>query len=394
MSRTTAPTGRALVLSYSNIASDPRVRRQIAWLSDAGWTVDTIGLGEHPGDDAHDHYELLAPQKWLTSKPGLVMAHTFLPNPAIFKRQVLARVPAKAKDRVYAGEYDLMIFNELEFSPWAEQIRGALAERAPRMHLDLHEYHNVQQRRQTLGGRITGAHYRWLRASIGSRAFDSRTVVNEPIGSLYLDEYEIPPMHPSRNTPAYVEQSPSPVDAGEIRLLFHGLASLQRGFAEILEAMRLLDERFSMTFMLMPNPTMRQWLADRIAAHPAKDRIRIVPPAPMPEIAQRINGYDLEIIFYQPTSHNLEYALPNKFFESIQGRLGVVVADGKTMAPIVREWGNGVVVDGFGGDDLAAALGALSAADVARIKQASHAAARELNAEAEGRSFIRAVLGV
>lgn len=393
MSQPAAPSGTALVLSYSNIASDPRVRRQIDWLTDAGWAVDTIGLGDHPSTAVRHHFPLLPPSTWVTSKPGLLLTHTLLPNRAIFERQVLSRIPGEVKQRIFSAEYALIVFNELEFSPWAAQIRAALGSAAPRMHLDLHEYHNAHQRRRTLGGRITGSHHRWLRASIGSPAFDSRTVVNEPIGSLYLEEYDIPPMRPSRNIPPYVEQSPSPVDDGEIRLLFHGLASMQRGFAEILEALRMLDERFSMTFMLMPNPVMHEWLRDQIETHPARDRIRIVDPAPMPEIAQRINEYDLEIIFYQPTSRNLEYALPNKFFESIQGRLGVIVAEGRTMAPIVREWGNGAVVDGFGGEDLARALAGLISDDVARMKQASDAAARVLNAEAEGRSFIETALG-
>ena len=111
------------------------------------------------------------------------------------------------------------------------------------------------------------------------------------------------------------------------------------------------------------------------------------------EIAERINEYDLEIIFYRPLNKNLEFAQPNKFFESIQGRLGIVVAEGKTMAPIVREWENGVVVSGFEGADLADALASLTAEDVAAMKEASDRAAREFNAEAEGRRFLTVISG-
>ena len=155
--------------------------------------------------------------------------------------------------------------------------------------------------------------------------------------------------------------------------------------------MRVLPARFSMTFMLMPNPAVRARLQEQIDAHPARDRIRIVPPAPMRELAERINGYDLEIIFYRPLERNLEFALPNKFFEAVQGRLGVVVGESPAMAELVREHGIGVVVPGFEGTDLAAALDALTPDDVERIKAASHRAADVLNAEVEREAFLAAV---
>jgi hypothetical protein len=283
------------------------------------------------------------------------------------------------------------VLNETEFAPWvSEKGAYAIADRT-RVHLDLHEFHNPHQRRKTFGGRLTSHHYRWARGHIGNQAFSSRSVVNDPIGQLYLKEFDIPPMIEVRNAPTFVDQDPSPVDPENIRMLFHGLGSFQRGFAEILEAMRLLPKQFSMTFMLMPNPALEEWLRTQIAEHPAKERLHIVEPAPMREIAARINKYDLEIIFYRPTSKNLEFAQPNKFFESMQGRLGIVVGETATMAPIVREWGNGVVVPGFDGEDLAASLSPLTAEDVAQMKVATSAAAARLNAETEGERFLSAV---
>jgi len=249
------------------------------------------------------------------------------------------------------------------------------------------------RRRNTLGGRLTSSHYRWIRNFIGCPAFDSRSVVCAPIGELYSREFSIDPPTVIQSAPEFVMQDPGPVDPTEIKLIYHGMASYFRGFSEILEAMRLLPRHFSMTFMLMPDAAVHAQLREEIALHPAKDRIHIVAPAPMPEIAQRINAFDLEIIFFRPRNKNYEFALPNKFFESIQGRLGLIVNEGRTMAPIVREWGNGLVVDGFEGSDLAAALAPLTADEVDRMKHASAQAARHLNAAAEGQTFLRAVLG-
>lgn len=382
----------ALVLSYSDIASDPRVRRQIDWLAGGGWVVDTIGLGNDPSPLVRDHFPLSAPSRWTTTRAGVLLTHFSLPPRRRFQLQFTNRVDDEALVRLRTGLYDLVVFNETEFLPWVSDQRTFTPEAMhAKIHLDLHEYHNPRVRRQTLGARLTGSHYRWVRRHIGHPAFTSRSVVNEPIGQLYVKEFGIEPPVPSRNIPRYESLTPSAVDPGEIRLLFHGLAAWQRGFTEILDAMRVLPERFTMTFMLMPNRAVVDELQALIDAHPARHRMRIVPPAPMRDIARSINEFDLEIIFYRPLAPNLEFALPNKFFEAVQGRLGVVVGESPAMAAVVREFGNGVIVSGFDASDLAETLAALSSEDIAGFKAAANDAAHQLNSEAEGRAFLAAI---
>lgn len=383
-----ADSRAALVLSYSNIESDPRVRRQIDWLTGDGWAVDTLGLGASP--EVREHFTIAPPRAWMLTKWGAAAVHLLIPHRLTFRITLLSRVPKALRKRIRAGEYQLVVFNETEFGPWLSTSRdfaGAAASGRARLHLDLHEYHHPERRRNTFGGRLTSGYYRWVRSFMGHSAFTSRSAVNDPIGRLHAGEFGFAPPVEMRNIPPYAELAPTPVDPGEIKLLFHGMASMQRGFREILEAMRILPEHFSMTFMLMPNPKVHDWLREQFATHPAKDRLSIVPPAPMREITERINEYDLEIIYYRPHTKNLEFAQPNKFFEAIQARMGVVVAEGKTMAPIIRQWQNGVVVSGYEGSDLAAALAPLSADDVTAMKEASDQASRELNAEVEGARF-------
>jgi glycosyltransferase involved in cell wall biosynthesis len=339
-----------------------------------------------------DHFPLGSPRPWAVTKWGTLVSQTLIPRRRRFRLLLTDRVPREALDRLRRGDYDLVVFNEYEFLPWVLDPRDFTpVAMNGRRHLDIHEYRNPEYRRRTLGARLTARHYRWVRRQIGNPAFTSRTVVNAPIGDLYVQEFGIAPPVPVRNIPPFVDQAPQPVDRDDIRMLFHGLASWQRGFTEILQAMRTLPERFSMTFMLMPNPTVTAKLLAEIDAHPARDRIRIVPPAPMREIAQKINEFDLEIIFYRPLEHNLLYALPNKFFESVQGRLGVVIGESPAMAEIVREHGFGIVVPGFEASDLAAALNNLTAEDVGELKSAADRAAHRLNAETEGRAFIAAI---
>lgn len=383
----------ALVLSYSDIASDPRVRREVDWLTTDGWSVDTLGLGQHPAPEVREHYELAPARGWTTNRIGLLAAHLLLPQRLRFRALMSSRIPEPLRERVRAGRYDLIVFNELEFAPWLDDDRDFTPAALKGLHhLDLHEYHNPDRRRQTLGARITGAHYRWGRSHIASARFTSRSVVNTPIGRLYADEFGIPTPAPVRNAPPYVaDLEPTPVDPHEIRMLFHGLPSWSRGFTEILAALRELPPRFSMTFMLTSNPPVLAMLRDEISRHPARERIHIVPPAPMREIAQCINEYDIEIVFYKPTGINLQYAMPNKFFEAAQGRLALVVGETETMAPLVREHGHGVVVPEFTWESLRDTLRELDAERVIEMKARSAVVAARLNSASEGRAFLAAI---
>ncbi|GAT72645.1 putative glycosyltransferase [Microbacterium sp. HM58-2] len=391
---TEAPASRtALVLSFSDIASDPRVRREIDWLEGDGWTVDTLGFGVHPAPSVNDHFVLGDQLWWVRGRVGVLLVHLLLPARLRFRALMRSRIPRALRERVRAGHYDLIVFNELEFAPWVED-RGDFTTEAMLglRHLDLHEYHNPDMRRRNLGGKITSSQYRWGRRHIGSRRFTSRTVVNTPIGRLYAEEFGIPVPAEVRNAPPYVQDLvPSDVAEDDIRLLFHGLPSWARGFQEILAALRELPPRFSMTFMLTSNPVVHEMLRQELSDHPARDRIRIVPPAPMREIAQRINEYDVEIVFYRPTGINLQYAMPNKFFEAAQGRLALIVGETETMAPIVREYGHGVVVPEFTWESLRDTLALLDAAQVAEMKERSAVVAREINSEGEGRAFLAAI---
>jgi hypothetical protein len=96
-------------------------------------------------------------------------------------------------------------------------------------------------------------------------------------------------------------------------------------------------------------------------------------------------------MFYQPDSRNLEFSLPNKFFEAIQGRLGLVIGESPMMSEIVTEYGNGVIVDGWSTEDLAATLAALTGERIAALKSASHRAAMDINAETERAAFLESI---
>lgn len=381
----------ALVIVLSEAHNDPRVRRQLTWLHRDGWTVDTIGLGHVPSHEVRDHFTLADQAPWVRTRVGSAVVYGLLPRRWMFRRVAVDRIPREALARIAKGEYDLVVFDDTDYIPLIKDPRVfTKAARSGHAHLDIHEYRESRQR-LTPWRLLTRRYYRWQRSLIGDAAFDSRTTVASRIAEFYAEDFSIEPPALVRNSPPFHDQKPSPVDPSTVRLLFHGLASWARGFEQILDAMRLLDDRFSMTFMLTGNPNNIQRL--REAAHDLGDRVRIVPPVPMTDLSAAVNAFDLEIMFYPPTHRNVEFALPNKFFEAVQGRLGIVVGESPMMAELVDQYEMGVVVKGWTGENLANALRALTPDEITAFKSNSDRAARHLNAETEGAVFIAAVTG-
>src|SRR5690554_5568640 len=107
----------ALLVVLSNVSTDPRVRRQIAWLTTEGWTVDTLGLGPTPDAPIRSHFRMAQRSRFSRSGPVLGVTH-LLPYRTRFHALSRRLFPQEAIKRVRSQEYDLILFNDTHLLPW------------------------------------------------------------------------------------------------------------------------------------------------------------------------------------------------------------------------------------------------------------------------------------
>lgn len=374
-----SPTRKsALVICYSGVGSDARVSNQIRWLEGSGYRVDVLSQGPDHPDATGERFRIGAP----SGRVQLII-NALLPPRARFRRGVGQFMP----DAELAGRrYDLIIVNDHHLLPWAVEHLPALA--AGPVVLDLHEVYSGNG--TTLLYKALIARYDdWLLTFITDPVFTQHLTVAEGIADLYRDQYGIARPGVIRNIAPYQDLEPSPVDPDNIVLVHHGYAAVERGIDIMLDAAMLLEPRYSLVLMVLGDDRS---LAP-LRAHPAiaAGRARFREPVGVTEVASALNGYDLELIFFPPRFANNIYALPNKFFEALQGRLGVVIGQSPEIVGFVREHGFGLIVDGWTGADLAAALNALSADEITAMKAAAHRAARDFSTLGEGPRFLREV---
>lgn len=181
------------------------------------------------------------------------------------------------------------------------------------------------------------------------------------------------------NAPGLVDLVPRSVDPQRIRVVHFGVAHPQRRLDLTIEAVGSLDERFSLDLFLVGREDRLEEVRRWAARYP---RVRVLPAVAMGDLTRVANGYDVGVHLLPLPIFNHRYALPNKFFEYVQGRLAVAIGPSVEMARIADEWGFGLVADDFTAAALARVIGEAGAQRIWECKQASHRAAQVLNAEA------------
>lgn len=192
--------------------------------------------------------------------------------------------------------------------------------------------------------------------------------------------------------PDYVELEPTaPSRDGDLALVYHGKANENRGIEELIRMAHLLDERFSITFVLVGGSSQyRQKLEALIAATP---RVTMELPVPLSQIAAATNKFDIGLCAIPPATFNLKHCLPNKLFEMIQARLAIVSWPSPDISRIVHQRGVGIVARDYGITSLAMAINSLTSDRIRSFKNNSHAAARSLSFETASELMINLTHG-
>ncbi|MFC7376607.1 glycosyltransferase [Brachybacterium sp. GCM10030267] len=354
-----------LILSFSELVRDPRVQRQIGLLA-RRYEVTTVGFGPTPHPDV-THRELPASTRaWPSNKRYLLSRryrHVYWDMSAVrAARQRLADL---------AGAVDVVLANDVNTLPlalWLAPRRG--------IHADLHEYAPREKEHVRSWRWFVAPYQRWICRTCLPRV-DAITTVSPGLAGEYAIRFGVD-VEVVTNAAAYEQRSPRPT--GEtIRLLHTGVARANRRLESMIDAMRGAPENLTLDLMLVPSePGYIETLRDRAADLPS---VSFRDPVPYTDLVEAVAGYDLSIVVFPDSTFNLQHSLPNKLFEAVQARTGVLVGPSPDMAALVREHGIGRVLDGADADSLRAALSTTTKEDVDRFKQAANASARELSAE-------------
>jgi hypothetical protein len=112
-------------------------------------------------------------------------------------------------------------------------------------------------------------------------------------------------------------------------------------------------------------------------------RVTVHPPVPPETLPRVLNQYDLGVFLYPLKTLSHLYHLPNKFFDYVQARLGLVFSPAPEIDAHIGEYGLGLITADTSADALVDALRDITVDDVNRYKKAADRAARSLSSESD-----------
>lgn len=359
---------KILILCYGNVASDPRVQRQIAALIQ-DFSIEVCAKGDSGinGIPFHPVYETPAPS--VSRKLKRFIQFTLRMYDAYYwdnyKKTLVARLAQK--------KYHVIIANDIHMLPLALGIAGSLS----KVYFDSHDYH-PREFDDELAWRIMYKPYigYLCRKYIPKAAAFSTS--SQSIAEGYQKYLNILP-HVITNATRYYDLQPATVKENDIRLIHHGAAIAGRKIEVMIETMKHLDKKYSLNLMLTGKGSAYYNKLKKAAAGCAN--IFFLDAVPLHDIISTINAYDIGFYCLASTNFNNRNLLPNKIFEFVQARLCVVVSPTHEMAKLVNDYKLGMVSAGFSPVDMANAIKSLTSGQIMQFKQNSHLAAKALTSE-------------
>lgn len=366
-----------VIIAFSDVTSDPRVRRQVETLSSAGIDVAVVGHA-NPGREL----------------PGLLVA---VPQTAPgWRRRIATAVrqfPAWLGHRAAMAGYwsnpvhraalrettalrpTLIHANDWVTLPVA--VFAAKQFNCPVLY-DSHEFATGEYEERMS--------WRWFFQRF-IKAVEERHIhkanrvltVSAGIAQELQSLYALPrPPAVVRNMPHYLEL-PLRKPTDRIQVLYHGRLHASRGLEALLDSVPLwqADRHF-----VIRGPGPKDYLAAlqrRVQKLRVTDRVSFAQSVAAESLIPLANQADIGVVPARYDSIQNRFSLPNKLFEYVMAGLAIVSSPADEIAGLVRRFALGEVSSDLAPESVAASVNRLTPERILAAKEASLKAARTLN---------------
>ncbi|MFN7185874.1 MAG: asparagine synthase-related protein, partial [Alphaproteobacteria bacterium] len=419
----------AWIISYTPVCKEPRVIRQAAALTNAGWRVVVFGLeGEKPPPKEWDFIPLSDSlplegrdkMQWLFGKRmGKLLFSLYIRTCGATRTvgMLFARFGIFPKLRVLGARvYQRM---QLPFH-WKRRIISAYCSNSPAMQPQLvlcHDYFTadigLSIARRTQAKIVVDCHEyacgqhvhipNWVKWHLPyvyrlqdfylNRA-DAVTTVCEGIAALIRTDHHLKcPVEVVRSTPFYEAQPFRPT--GEIiTVLYHGEIFPTRGLHVAIRSMQYWRPEFRMVLRGNADAAYLEELNILARNLGVENRLTIEPAVPFKDIISAANKADIGYFVHEDLSPQRRFTLPNKFFEYVMAGLALCVSDLPEMARLVKQYEMGQLVSDCDPKAIAEVINRFDRPMIDSMKQRALEAARMLNWEAEKQRMLKLYEGI
>lgn len=361
---------------HNNVEHDGRVLKEATSLSKNGWNVVIIGIATKE----QSSYQVETEQGF----------QILLVQPRIFRKlmpgkygQAIRRVVGMFQAGWLARRHKAQVYHAHDFTGLLMLVFGLLWQR--KIVYDAHELYfensviGIQTLTQSVFGRL-----RFLEKYLAQRSVGVMTV-SEPIAEKMSIALSI-------SRPQVV------MNAVELRSIIPGVTldfkpgtqvvahtgSLTPGrhLPELVSALQYLPNH--VILVLIGGGPLKSTLETTAKMLGVSERLVFVPTVPVNAVASTLSQADCAVLMFTPDSLNYEYALPNKFFESIAAGVPLVYGTTQEVNRLASQFGIGQACNPLDPRSIAQAItNVLEPSANSRFKDNTLAARQILNWEQE-----------
>jgi len=381
-----------LILSsspYGDLKKQPRVLMEVDALK-GNYNIMAAGAYGNEGKEAgyefintdyFQRYNNYYKKAWLFKKTFSLLIYIT----SIFRKKLNTEERFIYKFKVLNKyNFDLVIVHQLNDLPFAVELAKR---KNAKIIMNAHEYYPKE----------LDDYPEWIKniqpeyIKICSEFFpktDAIFAVGEIIANEYKKEFGVESIVIT-NSKKYQNLFPCPIGK-KIRIIHHGGAIRSRGLEEMINMMGILGESYTLDLILVPTED-NQYLNDLKALASNNVNINFRPTVPTAKISEELNNFDIGCYILKPSNFNNLNALPNKFFEFIQGRLALAIGPSPEMAGIVKKYDLGVVAKDFTAQSMADEIRTLTPEKIMYYKNQCHENAYELSSEKDEQLILETV---
>ncbi len=266
--------------------------------------------------------------------------------------------------------YELIICHDLELLPYLYRTNIKA-----KVLFDAREYY-PRHFEHNLYWKILQAPFQQYLCEIYLPKVDKAITVSKGICVEYFRQFNIK-MDVIYSFPPQFDIRPSST-VSNLRLIHHGNALAVRCIERMIYAMDSVREGVSLDLMLIGNSRYYNYLKGLCSK---RHNVNMIPAVRYEEIIPLLNKYDLGLVFFPPLTFNLMHCMPNKLFDYIQARLGIVAAPLYDIKNFVEKENLGVISESFTSKSLAITINKLTKFDIHSYKKQANVLSRKYSQE-------------
>jgi glycosyltransferase involved in cell wall biosynthesis len=175
-----------------------------------------------------------------------------------------------------------------------------------------------------------------------------------------------------------------------IKVLYHGNLTHDRQLHVAVASIRLWRPEFDLVLRGDGDPAYIEELRRLAQRNRLEHRVFFEPAVAFEQIVTAANTADIGFYSYFNHSPQIEFSLPNKFFEYIMAGLAICVSNLTEVARLTHQFGLGKLIPEHKPEAIAAAINSFTRDEIERCKRNSLRASRTLNWDCEQQRLLDA----